>query len=120
MRQIGSAVPGAIAELLRGAPLSPGKVDFAWKFAVGPAFEKVTSVRLEGAVLLVDADTAQWAREVGRSSPLILRRLHLLLGEETIASITVRSRQPDKTREPKTMMRKKRAATREPGRVPNA
>jgi predicted nucleic acid-binding Zn ribbon protein len=113
MRQIGTAMPGAIAELLRGAPLSPGKVDLAWKVAVGSAFDKVTSVHLEGTILLVDADTTQWAREVGRSSPIILRRLQMLLGDNIVASISVRSRQPDKTREPRTTLRKRRTGSRE-------
>ena len=81
MQPIGLAVPGAIAELLRGTPMSPGKVDFAWKTAVGPAFGKVTSVRLEGSLLLVDAASAHWVREIRRSSPIILRRLQALLGD---------------------------------------
>jgi predicted nucleic acid-binding Zn ribbon protein len=84
------AVPGALAELLRGAPLSPGKVDFAWKAAVGPALQRTTSVRLEGTQLLVDAATAQWAREIRRSSRVILSRLQLLLGQDAVTEITVR------------------------------
>ena len=90
VRPIVHAVPGALAELLRGAPLSPGKVEFAWKAAVGPALQRTTSVRLEGTQLLVDAATAQWAREIGRSSHVILSRLQLLLGQETVTEITVR------------------------------
>lgn len=90
MKPIIHAVPGALADLLRGAPLSPGKVDFAWKAAVGPALQRTTSVRLEGTQLLVDAATAQWAREIGRSSRVILSRLQLLLGEDTVTAIVVR------------------------------
>jgi predicted nucleic acid-binding Zn ribbon protein len=90
MRPIGHAMPGALAELLRGAPLSPGKVQFAWRAAVGPAMERVTSVRLEGRVLLVDAVDGQWAREIRRSSSIILTRLQTLLGETTVTSIDVR------------------------------
>ena len=92
MQQIGSAVPGAIAELLRTGPMSPGKLDFAWKTAVGPAFGKVTSVRLEGSLLLVDAATIHWVREIRRSSPIILRRLQTLLGDGVITELAVRSR----------------------------
>jgi predicted nucleic acid-binding Zn ribbon protein len=105
MRQIGDAVPGAIASLLRDTPMSPGKMDFAWRTAVGTAFGKVTSVRLDGSVLFVDAATTHWAREVGRSSPVILRRLRALLGENVVTSLTVRSKQQDKPREPKTVTR---------------
>jgi len=91
MRQIGEAMPGAVAELLRQAPLSSGKVEFAWKTAVGAAFSKVTSVRLEGRVLLVDAATSHWVREIRRSSPVILRRLSVLLGD-VVTELSVRSR----------------------------
>jgi predicted nucleic acid-binding Zn ribbon protein len=83
-------MPGALAELMRGAPLSTGKVGFAWRAAVGPAVERATSVRLEGGVLLVDATSGAWAREVIRSSPVILARLQTLLGREAVASISVR------------------------------
>lgn len=83
-------MPGALAEIMRAAPLSAGKVDFAWRAAVGSAVERVTAVRLEGRVLLVEATSAAWAREVVRSSPIILARLQTLLGGETVATITVR------------------------------
>jgi predicted nucleic acid-binding Zn ribbon protein len=92
MNPIVSAVPGAIVALLRDAPLSAGKVTFAWNAAVGPAVQRATSVHLENGVLLVDASTPQWAREVSRSTPIILRRLQQLLGEGTVASLTVRTK----------------------------
>ena len=90
MKPIAHAMPGAVVELLRGAALSPGKVDFAWKTAVGPALQRTTSVRLEGTRLLVDAASRQWAREIARSSGVILSRLQLLLGTETITEIPIR------------------------------
>jgi hypothetical protein len=85
-------LPGALAELLRGTPLSQGKVGFAWRAAVGPAVGKVTTVRLEGHQLLVDAATIPWAREVERSTPTILMRLRTLLGSDAPTSISVRER----------------------------
>jgi predicted nucleic acid-binding Zn ribbon protein len=90
VRPIQQALPGALAEIMRAAPLSAGKVDFAWRAAVGSAVERVTAVRLEGRVLLVEATSTAWAREVIRSSPVILARLQTLLGKETVAAITVR------------------------------
>jgi hypothetical protein len=93
MRPIGHAVPAAIAELLQAAPMSPGKMTFAWRTAVGPMFEKVTEVRLDGQVLLVDAATVHWAREIRRATPLIVRRLDALLGAGTVTSLSVRARQ---------------------------
>jgi predicted nucleic acid-binding Zn ribbon protein len=58
-------------------------------------------------VLFVDAATTQWAREVGRSSPVILRRLHALLGNDVVTNLTIRSRQQDKPRDPKTVTRRR-------------
>jgi hypothetical protein len=91
MNPISSAVPGAIAAMLRAAPLSPGKVDFAWKAAVGPGLQRVTSVRLENHLLIVDAASGPWAREVSRSTRVILARLQTLLGEATVTGIVVRT-----------------------------
>ena len=92
MRPLASALPGAVSELLRNAPLSPGKVSFAWRAAVGPAVERETSVRLEGATLIVDAANRQWAREVRRSSSIILKRLQNFLGSDVVSEISVRDR----------------------------
>jgi predicted nucleic acid-binding Zn ribbon protein len=83
-------MPGALMELLRDTPLSDGKVTFAWNAAVGPAIERVTAVKLERKVLLVETTSAQWSREVMRSSPVILKRLQSLLGADTVERIEVR------------------------------
>jgi hypothetical protein len=82
-------MPGALVDLLREAPMSPGKVTFAWRAAVGPALERVTAARMEGTTLVVEADGAQWAREVSRSSKVILTRVKTLLGENQVAAIQV-------------------------------
>jgi hypothetical protein len=92
VRPLNSALPGALAELLKDAPLSPGKVSFAWRAAVGPALERETSVRLEAGTLFVDARSRQWAQEVRRSSSIILNRRKTLLGDGAITSISVRER----------------------------
>jgi hypothetical protein len=90
VRSLQQTLPGALAELLRDTPLSPGKVGFAWRAAVGPAVGKATTVRLEGGQLLVDAASLTWAREVERSTPAILVRLRTLLGADAPTSIKVR------------------------------
>jgi hypothetical protein len=41
-------------------------------------------------VLLVDATSPQWSREVARSSGVILKRMQELLGAEVIERIEVR------------------------------
>jgi predicted nucleic acid-binding Zn ribbon protein len=89
MQPLSSGLPGALVELLRGSPLSDGKVTFAWKAAVGPAIERVTNVKLEQKVLLVETASAQWSKEVMRSSPVILRRLQSLLGADVVERIDV-------------------------------
>ena len=87
---LAQAIPRAVATLLRETPMSPGKLAFAWKTVVGPAMDRGTFVRLDGRTLLVDAKTAAWAKEVSRSSSIILRRLQTLLGSEVINELNVR------------------------------
>lgn len=74
-------MPMALAELLRKAPLTPEKVAFAWRSAVGPAVDKNTSIDLREGVLHVRARDPRWRREVERSSGLIRSRLAALLGD---------------------------------------
>jgi predicted nucleic acid-binding Zn ribbon protein len=90
MQPIGQVLPRALAGLVREAPLSPGKVEFAWRAAVGGAMARTTAARLEDGVMLVDAQTPQWAAAVMRASPLILRRLQDLLGTESVRQIQLR------------------------------
>ena len=90
MRPLHDGMPGALVELLRGSPLSDAKVTFAWKAAVGPAIERVTNVKLERQVLLVETASAQWSNEVMRSAPVILKRLQALLGADVVDRIEVR------------------------------
>ena len=95
MLPLALVVPAALAQLLRTAPLSDGKVEFAWRAVVGPALVRATAVKLDGRVLLVEAASVEWAREVTRSSTMILARLQRLLGPETVSGITVRGYQTD-------------------------
>ena len=90
MRPLHQAIPGALTEILRAAPLSDGKVGFAWRTAVGPALERVTAVKLVQRVLIVETASPQWSQEIMRSSPLILRRLQNLLGATVVETIEVR------------------------------
>jgi predicted nucleic acid-binding Zn ribbon protein len=90
MRPLAHIVPMALTHLLHDAPLSQGKVGFAWRAAVGGALGRATKVRLEGTVLLVEATSTQWSREVMRSSPVILTRLRELLGPGIVERIEVR------------------------------
>ena len=90
MRPLAHVVPAALAQILRAQPLSDGKVDFAWRTVVGPALARVTHVKLDGRVLLVDTAGALWSREIMRQSPVILKRLQAFLGQHTVDAIEVR------------------------------
>jgi hypothetical protein len=81
-------IPGVVAGIIQKAPMSPEKIDFAWRAAVGPTIAKVTSVRL-GAdrVLRVSAADPNWQREVLRSSALIVARLDHLLGPGIVSRL---------------------------------
>ena len=91
MRPLAHGLPGALAELLKAAPLSDGKVMCAWGAAVGPALERATAVKLEGRVLIVETASAQWSREIMRSSPTILDRLRGFLGADAVDRIETRT-----------------------------
>ena len=90
MRRLSHALPGALAALLRDVPNSHSKVDFVWKAAVGAAVERVTSVRLENRVLIVEVPDQNWDREIARSTPIILARLQALLGRDAVTEIHIR------------------------------
>jgi predicted nucleic acid-binding Zn ribbon protein len=90
MDPIAQIVPSALLRLLQDTPISNGKAGFAWRAAVGPAVGRATHVKLEGRVLVVDTASAQWSREVMRSSPVILARLRELLGAQAVERIEVR------------------------------
>jgi hypothetical protein len=84
-------MPKALASVLRLAPLTPEKVAFAWRTAVGAAVDRVTSVELRGSTLAVTVKSEQWRHEVTRSSALIRSRLNLVLGDGVVTRIDVQS-----------------------------
>ena len=60
------------------------------KAAVGEAMSRSSAVRLENGVLLVEAQTSQWAAAIMRASPMILSRLHGTLGPDAVREIRLR------------------------------
>jgi hypothetical protein len=82
-------MPEALAFVLRKAPLTPEKIAFAWRTAVGPAVGRVTTVELKGRVLHVQTKDAAWQREVERSAGVIRTRLQTLLGEDVVRGLEV-------------------------------
>jgi len=82
-------MPDALADILSRAPLTPEKVAFAWRSAVGPATDKVTTVELRKGVLSVRTKDTAWQREVERSAAVIRARLDALLGRDVVRYIEV-------------------------------
>ena len=82
-------VPAGLAEALRKAPLSDEKVALAWRIAVGPAVDHASQVALKDGVLLVSVSTAEWQREIRRSSSIIRSRLDAFLGDGIVRTLKV-------------------------------
>ena len=76
-------LPDTLSEIVRRQPLTPAKVDFAWRTAVGPALARVSSARLDGdGTLRVRMDDERWTREIERGRDVIRARLERLLGDD--------------------------------------
>jgi hypothetical protein len=84
-------MPDALAAALRLAPLTPEKVAFAWRAAVGAAVDRATGVELHGSTLVVAVKSAEWRHEIARSLPLIRARLNHVLGDGVVARIDLPS-----------------------------
>jgi hypothetical protein len=82
-------MPDALAAVLRKAPLTPEKIAFAWRTAVGPSVDRATTVTLEGSTLRVQARDPQWRREIEHSASLIRARLDALLGTGVVRNLEV-------------------------------
>ncbi|MGE3277270.1 MAG: DciA family protein [Vicinamibacterales bacterium] len=88
MDPISRSIPSVLQEVIRKAPLTPEKVEFAWRMAVGPEVARATTVRLdEDGVLHVDSGEPHWTDEVRRARSLILARLAPLLGAGTVTRL---------------------------------
>lgn len=92
MTSVGSGLHEVVAKLVRTQPLTPAKVEFAWRRAAGPALSRVTRATLrDNGTLEVAADTRQWKREIDRAAPLLMTRLEPVLGSGVVRRITVTS-----------------------------
>lgn len=91
MDSLHSVVPRALTELFRQGPMSQGKLEVAWRVAVGDALTRVTTVHLRAdGVAEVQAVDQRWNKELKRSSSMILTRLIGLLGPGSISRIVVK------------------------------
>ena len=98
MLPLSEFLPDALATVIRKAPLTPEKVAFAWRHAVGAAVDRASTVELVDNRLVVRVDSVQWKREIDRSTSLISIRLEALLGPGTIRAIDVIGPPPPRTR----------------------
>jgi predicted nucleic acid-binding Zn ribbon protein len=88
-----TSIPSVVRGLFRGGPMSAGKIQAAWRLAVGPAIDRATRVGLRAdGTLEVAATELAWRREVKRSQGLILSRLQELLGPEPVTKLKVVAR----------------------------
>jgi predicted nucleic acid-binding Zn ribbon protein len=84
--------PPVLASILQRQPLSPAKVTFAWHTAAGAALARAAEAELRpDGTLELRAASLPWAREIERSRELLLGRVRLLLGDDVVATIVVRS-----------------------------
>jgi hypothetical protein len=91
MDAIHTVVPRALTELFRHGPMSQGKLEVAWRIAVGDALSRVSTVKLQedGSVEVHPADL-RWCKELKRSSTMILGRLNTLLGTNAVSRLVVK------------------------------
>lgn len=87
MQPVGPLFSTVLPALLQRAPLSPEKVEFAWRTVAGEALARVTRVTLCDGVLRVSADDRRWLGEVKRARTALLPRLSSLLGEGVVRII---------------------------------
>lgn len=87
MHPVGPLLNAVLPALLARAPLTPEKVEFAWRTVAGDAIARVTSVGLRDGVLWVASDDRRWLDEVKRARTSLLPRLAALLGEGVVRVI---------------------------------
>jgi hypothetical protein len=76
-------LPDVLGEIIRRQPLTPAKVDFAWRTAVGAGIARISTVRLgRDKTLRVRVPDAHWQQEIERAHDVIHARLARLLGED--------------------------------------
>lgn len=76
-------LPDVLSDIIRRQPLTPAKVDFAWRTAVGAGIARISTVRLgRDGTLRVRVPDARWKQEIDRAGDVIRARLERLLGED--------------------------------------
>jgi hypothetical protein len=82
-------LPDVVTSVVRKAPLTPEKVAFAWRMAVGARVDGATQVELRNGTLHVRATQAGWLSEIEHSAAVIRSRMEVLLGPGVLRFIKV-------------------------------
>ena len=75
--------------MLERQPMSQGKLQFAWRAAVGPALARAASLDWRDGRVIVQMSSDEWTREIRRSKPVILERLRMLLGKDAVTRLDI-------------------------------
>jgi predicted nucleic acid-binding Zn ribbon protein len=90
MKPIQPIMSEVVARLVRPSPLSPEKVLFAWRMAVGPMLARVTLVRLRSdGCLLVHLQDERWRPELERAAGVVHERVTAALGTDVVREVRV-------------------------------
>jgi hypothetical protein len=73
--------------LLARAPLTPEKIDFSWRLAVGAPVHRACAIALTSGTLVVSVPDRAWAREIERSLDVILSRMQRMLGRDVVRRV---------------------------------
>ena len=85
-----TCISPVISQLLRKQPMSPAKLSFAWRTAVGETIHRASTVTLtKEGILEVWAVDQHWRREIQRATPVIIPRLQRLLHGTLIKGLVV-------------------------------
>lgn len=89
MQRSADFATSVLAEMLGRQPMSAGKLAFAWRAAVGPALARAVTLDWRDGRVVVHPSSAEWKREIERSRPMILERLRVLLGRDTVKRLEI-------------------------------
>jgi hypothetical protein len=95
VKSLTTLTDSVLPALLARAPLTPEKVDFAWRLAVGAPVHRACTVALTKGTLTVDAPDRAWAHEIERSIDVILARMQRVLGRDSVRRIECRVGGPE-------------------------
>jgi Dna[CI] antecedent, DciA len=87
VKPLSTVTDAVLPALLAQAPLTPEKIDFSWRLAVGAPVHRACAVKLTNGVLEISAPDRVWAHEIERSADVILSRMQRMLGRDVIHRI---------------------------------